>query len=135
MCSGTPQSRKQAGKLALEMSDSMTRPEKHSLCVLAVYAVRCTVDCVMLYVTTCNFMSCFSPLISISSSPTDIFPICKGTLLASRYKVQAFLGEGSFGKVAKCVDIVNDTKMAVKIIKDKPYFTQRALEEVEHKQN
>eukprot|EP00064_Thunnus_orientalis_P014610 superscaffoldBa00002563_g14657 len=61
---------------------------------------------------------------------SDIFPICKGTLLASRYKVQAFLGEGSFGKVAKCVDIVNDTKMAVKIIKDKPYFTQRALEEL-----
>ncbi|XP_044202059.1 homeodomain-interacting protein kinase 3-like [Thunnus albacares] len=64
------------------------------------------------------------------SDMSDIFPICKGTLLASRYKVQAFLGEGSFGKVAKCVDIVNDTKMAVKIIKDKPYFTQRALEEI-----
>uniref|UniRef100_A0A3B4XCN4 Protein kinase domain-containing protein n=1 Tax=Seriola lalandi dorsalis TaxID=1841481 RepID=A0A3B4XCN4_SERLL len=56
-----------------------------------------------------------------------------GTLLASRYEVQAFLGEGTFGKVAKCADTVTNTKVAIKITKDDPFFTEQALEEVEHK--
>ncbi|KAM7393737.1 hypothetical protein PAMP_020587 [Pampus punctatissimus] len=64
------------------------------------------------------------------SDTSDNFPICEGTLLASCYEVQAFLGEGSFGKVARCVDIVTNTKMAVKITKDNPYLTERALEEL-----
>ncbi|KAF3852001.1 hypothetical protein F7725_005356 [Dissostichus mawsoni] len=37
-------------------------------------------------------------------SVTDDFPIHEGTLLSSGYEVQAFLGEGSFGKVAMCMD-------------------------------
>lgn len=69
----------------------------------------------------------------LSSSSTDYFPIRKGTLLASCYKVQAFLGEGCFGKVARCVNIATNTKVAIKITKDKPCFTAQALEEVEHK--
>ncbi|XP_040891260.1 homeodomain-interacting protein kinase 2-like [Toxotes jaculatrix] len=62
---------------------------------------------------------------------SDNFPIREGTLLASRYKVQAFLSEGTFGKVAKCADTVTNTEVAIKIIKDKPCFTERALEEFE----
>ncbi|GLD61005.1 peroxiredoxin-1-like protein [Lates japonicus] len=38
------------------------------------------------------------------------FPAHEGTLLASRYEVQAFLGKGSFGKVVKCADTVTNTK-------------------------
>ncbi|CAK6962924.1 homeodomain-interacting protein kinase 3-like [Scomber scombrus] len=54
----------------------------------------------------------------------------EGTLLASRYEVQAFVGEGSFGKVAKCVDTITDNKLAVKITKDQPYVLLQALEEI-----
>lgn len=79
-------------------------------------AVVCTVHCVTLCV-----------------SSADRFPIHKGTLLASSYEVQAFLGEGGFGKVAKCMDVVTNTKVAIKITKDDPYLTERAMEEVEHK--
>ena len=50
--------------------------------------------------------------------------------MASRCEVQAFLGEGSFGNVARCLDVVSDTKVAIKITKDKPYLTKQALEEV-----
>jgi len=45
--------------------------------------------------------------------------------------VQAFLGEGSFGKVAMCMDNVTNTKKAVKISKDGPLLFERAQEEVE----
>ncbi|XP_074484958.1 homeodomain-interacting protein kinase 1-like [Sebastes fasciatus] len=61
---------------------------------------------------------------------SDCFPIYEGTLLASCYEVQAFLGEGYFGKVAKCVDIATDAKVAIKITKDKPFLAERALEEI-----
>ncbi|XP_056229009.1 homeodomain-interacting protein kinase 1-like [Seriola aureovittata] len=57
-------------------------------------------------------------------------PIYEGTLLASRYEVQAFLGEGTFGKVVKCADTVTNTKVAIKITKDDPFFTEQALEEI-----
>ncbi|KAI9522986.1 hypothetical protein NQZ68_031845 [Dissostichus eleginoides] len=63
-------------------------------------------------------------------SVTDDFPIHEGTLLSSGYEVQAFLGEGSFGKVAMCMDNVTNTKKAVKISKDRPLFFERALEEI-----
>ncbi|XP_044046173.1 homeodomain-interacting protein kinase 1-like isoform X2 [Siniperca chuatsi] len=65
------------------------------------------------------------------SDMSDNFPIHEGMLLASCYEVQDFLGEGSFGKVAKCADIVTDTKVAIKITKDNPFFTERALEELQ----
>lgn len=72
-------------------------------------------------------MLCLSPLYL-----AEKFPIWKGTQLASRYEVQAFLGEGNFGKVARCVDIVSKTKVAIKITKDEPQLTMQALEEVKH---
>ncbi|XP_047435076.1 homeodomain-interacting protein kinase 1-like [Mugil cephalus] len=61
---------------------------------------------------------------------SDNFPIIEGTLLASRYEVQAFLGEGSFGKVAKCVDTSTNTYSAIKITKDHPIIAAQALEEI-----
>nr|XP_046234346.1 homeodomain-interacting protein kinase 2-like [Scatophagus argus] len=64
---------------------------------------------------------------------SDNFPIQEGTLLASKtscYEVQAFLGEGSFGRVVKCVDIVTSTQVAIKITRDKPFLAERALEEI-----
>lgn len=104
-----------------------------SLCYIRRCAVMCFVVCVTLESTTCEFMSCPSPPLCSLRLWTDNFPIYKGTLLASCYEVQAFLGEGSFGKVTKCANIVTDTEVAIKITKDEPIFTKQALEEVDQK--
>ncbi|XP_053181580.1 homeodomain-interacting protein kinase 1-like [Scomber japonicus] len=61
---------------------------------------------------------------------SEYLPIWKGIELGSRFKIEAFLGEGSFGKVAQCLDVVTDTKVAIKVTKDKPHLTKQALEEI-----
>ncbi|XP_033984639.1 homeodomain-interacting protein kinase 2-like [Trematomus bernacchii] len=71
----------------------------------------------------CNSAVPPPPLSTISRST-------RGPLLSSGYEVQAFLGEGSFGKVAMCMDNVTNTKKAVKISKDGPLLFERALEEI-----
>lgn len=75
----------------------------------------------------------FCATICLHISSTVHTDIQEGTLLASRYEVQEFLGEGSFGIVAKCVDTLTNTELAIKITKDDPCVTKRALEEVSHK--
>ncbi|CAK6959625.1 homeodomain-interacting protein kinase 1-like [Scomber scombrus] len=65
-----------------------------------------------------------------SSDMSEYLPIWKGTELGSRFEVEAFLGEGSFGKVARCLDVVTDTKVAIKITKNKAHLTKQALEEI-----
>ncbi|KAK2815641.1 hypothetical protein Q5P01_026108 [Channa striata] len=64
-----------------------------------------------------------------SKNASDNVLIQTGTLLGLQYKVQAFLGEGSFGKVAKCVDTVTNEELAIKITKDNPFFNKQALKE------
>ena len=46
-----------------------------------------------------------------------------GEKLDNRYLVQKAIGKGSFGQVVKCLDVMEDAHVAVKIIKSKRPFT------------
>ncbi|KAI8070479.1 kinase-like domain-containing protein [Gongronella butleri] len=52
-------------------------------------------------------------------------------LLGGRYLVLEMLGSGTFGQVAKCRDITNGKKVAVKVIKNKPAYLKQSKIEVE----
>ncbi|XP_030582312.1 homeodomain-interacting protein kinase 2-like [Archocentrus centrarchus] len=65
----------------------------------------------------------------IAGSAQD-FTIYQGGLLGSSYEVQAFLGQGSFGKVVKCVDTILNIEVAIKITKNKPMLIKQVLEEI-----
>ena len=76
-------------------------------------------------------------LSSISLSLSDqLFSVFEGDLLigeSSCYLVEDFLGEGSFGKVARCFKTATNEKVAVKIIKNHPDLLASFKQEV--KQN
>ena len=58
----------------------------------------------------------------------------KGDLLtweSSSYLVEDFLGEGTFGKVARCVETATNVKVAVKITKNHPVTIEAAEQEVQ----
>lgn len=48
-------------------------------------------------------------------------------LLSSSDEVQNFLGEGSFGKVVKCVHTVSNTEVPIKKIEDKPVISSPVI--------
>ncbi|KAL7376756.1 hypothetical protein ABVT39_015355 [Epinephelus coioides] len=57
---------------------------------------------------------------SDSESETDTFPVKKRDELSSNstsYLVRDFIGEGAFGKVARCINLSTDDIVAVKILK------------------
>ncbi|XP_053718720.1 homeodomain-interacting protein kinase 2-like isoform X1 [Synchiropus splendidus] len=57
-------------------------------------------------------------------------PIQKGTLLAPHLAVQELLGEGTFGVVVKCLDLLNKESVAVKIVKSGHSYTQMVSKEI-----
>ncbi|XP_034018810.1 homeodomain-interacting protein kinase 1-like [Thalassophryne amazonica] len=65
-----------------------------------------------------------------SCPPTDDFPIKEGDVLHSFYIVQEFIGEGSFGKVAKCRHNVTHEDVAIKISKNKPSIIKETKKEI-----
>ncbi|KAJ9463398.1 Serine/threonine-protein kinase minibrain [Diplonema papillatum] len=54
-----------------------------------------------------------------------------GEEIAQRYIVQDILGKGSFGVVVKAHDHRRDENVALKVIKNKPQFTQQAKVEID----
>ncbi|XP_030611540.1 dual specificity protein kinase YAK1-like [Archocentrus centrarchus] len=54
------------------------------------------------------------------------FDIFEGTILGNSYKVESFLGEGSFGFVTKCLDIQTSKTVAVKVSKNRPRILEQA---------
>lgn len=58
---------------------------------------------------------------------TVCFSDSKLNLLSSSDEVQNFLGEGSFGKVVKCVHTVSNTEVPIKKIEDKPVISSPVI--------
>ncbi|EDQ92209.1 uncharacterized protein MONBRDRAFT_14418 [Monosiga brevicollis MX1] len=54
-----------------------------------------------------------------------------GELWNDRYEIRGLLGKGSFGQVVEAVDKETDTRVAVKIIKNKSAFREQARIEIE----
>uniref|UniRef100_A0A6Q2WSJ1 dual-specificity kinase n=1 Tax=Esox lucius TaxID=8010 RepID=A0A6Q2WSJ1_ESOLU len=55
----------------------------------------------------------------------------RGDMLRDRYEIVSSLGEGAFGKVVECIDHTNDTRVALKIIKNIDRYREAAMAEVE----
>ncbi|XP_069372170.1 homeodomain-interacting protein kinase 2-like isoform X2 [Paralichthys olivaceus] len=55
----------------------------------------------------------------------------RGSLLDSRYSVEGFIGEGTFGQVVKCLDTKMDRKVAIKVTKGGFYLQEQSLTEIE----
>lgn len=72
-------------------------------------------------------------LFLILLSPFPDFGFRCGDVLhgpTSSYVIQSFLGQGSFGKVVKCLKTATEELVAVKIIEDDPIQTHGAMQEV-----
>ncbi|KAK2960324.1 putative serine/threonine protein kinase [Blattamonas nauphoetae] len=54
-----------------------------------------------------------------------------GNFVGRQYRIESFLGSGSFGQVLQCVDIETYQSFAVKVIKNLPAYTKQAA--VEHR--
>nr|XP_024657516.1 homeodomain-interacting protein kinase 2-like [Maylandia zebra] len=68
-----------------------------------------------------------------SASPSfssDELELVKGSILGKHYKVEAFLGEGGFGIVAKCRDTTTNQAVAIKVNKSDPDILQQAHVEI-----
>uniref|UniRef100_A0A3Q4I2Z5 Protein kinase domain-containing protein n=1 Tax=Neolamprologus brichardi TaxID=32507 RepID=A0A3Q4I2Z5_NEOBR len=64
---------------------------------------------------------------SFSSNELEIV---EGSILGNHYKVEAFLGEGGFGIVAKCRDTKTNRALAIKVNKSRPDILQQAKLEI-----
>lgn len=68
-----------------------------------------------------------------SAPPAQGDQVVVGDVLSFRsssYVVEAFLGEGTFGKVAKCTRVADLKTVAIKMMKKKSYFKSLAKSEV-----
>uniref|UniRef100_A0AAZ1Y159 Protein kinase domain-containing protein n=1 Tax=Oreochromis aureus TaxID=47969 RepID=A0AAZ1Y159_OREAU len=71
--------------------------------------------------------------INMSASPSfssDELEIVEGSILGNHYKVEALLGEGAFGIVAKCRDTKTNQAIAIKVNKSRPDVQQEAKLEI-----
>uniref|UniRef100_A0A669C9H4 Protein kinase domain-containing protein n=1 Tax=Oreochromis niloticus TaxID=8128 RepID=A0A669C9H4_ORENI len=64
------------------------------------------------------------------SFSSDELEIVEGSILGNHYKVEAFLGEGGFGIVAKCRDTRTNRAVAIKVNKSRPDILQQAKLEI-----
>uniref|UniRef100_A0A3B4AL83 Protein kinase domain-containing protein n=1 Tax=Periophthalmus magnuspinnatus TaxID=409849 RepID=A0A3B4AL83_9GOBI len=68
------------------------------------------------------------------SAPSEcVEAVTTGSTLLSGstcYKIESFLGKGSFGNVAKCVRIEDGKTVAVKMIKNQEAYIRSAKQEV-----
>uniref|UniRef100_A0A8C4NUQ4 Protein kinase domain-containing protein n=1 Tax=Dicentrarchus labrax TaxID=13489 RepID=A0A8C4NUQ4_DICLA len=69
-------------------------------------------------------------LSSLSFFRTEELKIYKGSLLAECHKVESFLGEGGFGFVTKCHNLVTDKMEAIKVNKNHPSVFHQARAEI-----
>jgi dual specificity tyrosine-phosphorylation-regulated kinase 2/3/4 len=60
------------------------------------------------------------------------YTIVNGDHIAFQYEMCMLLGRGSFGHVYKCFDHKRKQYVAVKIVKNKPFFNRQAKCEVRH---
>jgi serine/threonine protein kinase len=76
----------------------------------------------------------FTQLASLSPFPDS--ELRCGDLLhgvSSTYVVERFLGEGSFGKVARCLKSATQERVAVKIFRNQPRLIEDARQEVKRR--
>ncbi|XP_077409214.1 homeodomain-interacting protein kinase 1-like [Vanacampus margaritifer] len=66
----------------------------------------------------------------MSLNQSDQLRIVKGSTLGQSYKVEDFLGEGSFGVVAKCRCTETGKMSAIKVIKNHPTIMHQARKEI-----
>ncbi|XP_077367093.1 homeodomain-interacting protein kinase 1-like [Festucalex cinctus] len=66
----------------------------------------------------------------MSLNKSDRFLIYKGSTLGQSYKVEDFLGEGSFGLVVKCRCTETGKMSAIKVIKNHPTIMHQARKEI-----
>uniref|UniRef100_A0A3P9BPX4 Protein kinase domain-containing protein n=1 Tax=Maylandia zebra TaxID=106582 RepID=A0A3P9BPX4_9CICH len=71
-----------------------------------------------------------SKTVSNPSFRSNELGIVKGSVLGNHYKVEAFLGEGGFGIVAKCRDTMTNQAVAIKVNKSRPDILQQAKLEI-----
>ncbi|XP_030602485.1 ribosomal protein S6 kinase alpha-6-like [Archocentrus centrarchus] len=64
------------------------------------------------------------------SVPPNDLDIVEGTILGNSYKVEALLGAGSFGHVAKCVNIQTNKAVAIKVNKNRLKSLKQAKSEM-----
>uniref|UniRef100_A0A8C4FFX3 Protein kinase domain-containing protein n=1 Tax=Dicentrarchus labrax TaxID=13489 RepID=A0A8C4FFX3_DICLA len=69
-------------------------------------------------------------LSSLSFFRAEELKIYKGSLLAECHKVESFLGEGGFGFVTKCHNLVTDKMEAIKVNKNHPSVFHQARAEI-----
>uniref|UniRef100_A0A3P9CKA1 Protein kinase domain-containing protein n=1 Tax=Maylandia zebra TaxID=106582 RepID=A0A3P9CKA1_9CICH len=85
----------------------------------------------------CSFRNSveFSQQVCVHTSASSSFnsgelEIVEGSILGNRYKVEAFLGEGGFGIVAKCRDTKTNRAVAIKVNRNRPDILQQAKLEI-----
>uniref|UniRef100_A0A3Q3FFA1 Protein kinase domain-containing protein n=1 Tax=Labrus bergylta TaxID=56723 RepID=A0A3Q3FFA1_9LABR len=66
-----------------------------------------------------------------SSITIDKLQLIKGSSLGHFHKVEAFLGEGGFGVVAKCRNTITNKFVAIKVNKNAPEIYHQARQEIE----
>lgn len=92
------------------------------------------------YLSACSFTCCYFSEVSffanMSGKSSNSCSVVIGDVLrstTSEYLVQSFLGQGTYGLVAKCRNIATNANVAIKIIKNKSKLSNQTAAEV--KQN